>query len=36
MGYLVKDNTVFHGRIEADITKEGFRIIKNMIIEIIT
>ena len=28
MGYLVKDNTVFHGRIEADITKEGFRIIK--------
>ena len=28
MGYLVKDNTVFHGRIEEDITKEGFCIIK--------
>ena len=28
MGYLVKDSTIFHGRIEEDITKEGFRIIK--------
>lgn len=27
-GYLVKDNTIFHGNIEADITKEGFRIVK--------
>lgn len=27
-GYLVKDNTVFHGNIETDITKEGFRIVK--------
>lgn len=27
-GYLVKDNTIFHGNIEADITKEGFKIVK--------
>lgn len=27
-GYLVKDSTIFHGVIEEDITKEGFRIIK--------
>lgn len=27
-GYLVKDNTIFHGQVEAEITKEGFRIIK--------
>ena len=27
-GYLVKDNTIFHGVIEAEITKDGFRIIK--------
>lgn len=27
-GILVKDNTIFHGVIEADITKEGYRIVK--------
>lgn len=27
-GFLVKDSTIFHGVIEADITKEGFRIVK--------
>lgn len=27
-GYLVKDNTIFHGVIEAEITKDGFRIVK--------
>ena len=27
-GYLVKDSTIFHGNIEAEITKEGYRIIK--------
>ena len=27
-GILVKDSTIFHGKIEADITKEGFRIRK--------
>lgn len=27
-GFLVKDSTIFHGIIEADITKEGFRIVK--------
>lgn len=27
-GYLVKDNTIFRGQVEAEITKEGFRIIK--------
>ena len=28
LGYLVKDCTIFHGVIEADITKEGYRIVK--------
>ena len=27
-GYLVKDNTIFHGVIEDEITKDGFRIVK--------
>ena len=27
-GYLVKDSTIFHGQIEDEITKDGFRIIK--------
>lgn len=27
-GYLVKDSTIFHGTIEAEITKEGYRIVK--------
>ena len=27
-GYLVKDNIIFHGVIEAEITKDGFRIVK--------
>ena len=27
-GYLVKDDTIFHGVIEAEITKDGFRIVK--------
>lgn len=27
-GYFVKDSTIFHGEIQADITKEGFRIRK--------
>ena len=27
-GMLVKDSTIFHGTIETDITKEGFRVIK--------
>ena len=27
-GFLVKDSTIYHGNIEADITKDGFRIIK--------
>lgn len=27
-GYLVKDEKVFHGRIENEITKDGFRVIK--------
>lgn len=27
-GYLVKDSTIFHGNIEAEVTKNGFRIIK--------
>lgn len=27
-GYLVKDNTIFHGHIESEITKDGFRIVK--------
>lgn len=27
-GYLVKDRTLFHGHIESEITKEGFRIVK--------
>lgn len=27
-GFLVKDNTIYHGNIEAEITKDGFRIIK--------
>ena len=27
-GWLVKDNTIFHGVIEAEITKDGFRIVK--------
>lgn len=27
-GILVKDNTIFHGVIEEDITKEGYRILK--------
>ena len=29
LGYLVKDCTVFHGVIEEEITKEGYRIVKN-------
>lgn len=28
LGYLVKDCTIFHGKIEVDITKEGYRIVK--------
>ena len=28
-GYLVKDSTIFHGVIEDEITKDGFRIVKN-------
>lgn len=28
LGYLVKDCTIFHGNIEADITIEGYRIVK--------
>ena len=28
-GYLVKDDTIFHGQIEEEITKDGFRIVKN-------
>lgn len=28
LGYLVKDCTIFHGVIEAEITKEGYRIVK--------
>ena len=27
-GYLVKDSTIFHGQIEDEITKDGFRIVK--------
>ena len=27
-GFLVKDSTIYHGNIEAEITKDGFRIIK--------
>lgn len=27
-GYLVKDSTLFHGHIESEITKDGFRIVK--------
>lgn len=27
-GFLVKDSTIFHGTIEEEITKEGFRIVK--------
>lgn len=27
-GYLVKDSTIFHGIIESEITKEGYRIVK--------
>lgn len=27
-GIIVKDETLFHGKIEADITKEGYRIVK--------
>lgn len=27
-GYLVKDKTIFHGVVEAEITKEGYRIVK--------
>lgn len=27
-GYLVKDNSIFHGQIEDEITKDGFRIVK--------
>ena len=27
-GFLVKDNTIFHGVIEDEVTKEGFRIVK--------
>ena len=27
-GFLVKDSTIYHGNIETDITKDGFRIIK--------
>lgn len=28
-GFMVKDSEIFHGQIEADITREGFRIIKS-------
>ena len=27
-GFLVKDSTIYHGNIEAEITKDGFRIVK--------
>lgn len=27
-GFLVKDSTIYHGNIEAEITKDGFRVIK--------
>lgn len=27
-GYLVKDNTIFHGVVESEVTKDGYRIVK--------
>ena len=33
-GYLVKDSTIFHGQIEDEITKDGYRIVKKYPIDL--